>query len=239
MSKGYNCTGDTNANSMNTTPKQLDMPRVGVAGYDKISSKCSILQTASLYVCLQGRETKATLLFYSGAGRSYVSSALIKGTEVEGTSAHTCNITFAAFGVESLIIKGALCLTCMSRVPVAGSNHLSHFLQFRSTLYVRHCLKIMCLFPCYNHWGRWSGLIIIASRVMNKSVSIDILIGLDNYWRFIKSGIVHIAEGLVAQESVFGWVCRALAKLVLVVHCLISCSVCVIHLIQLLDLSGS
>ena len=40
----------------------------------------------------------------------------------------------------------------------------------------------------------------------NEQVSIDILIGLDNYWRFIKSGIVHIAEGLAAQESVFGWV---------------------------------
>ena len=63
MSKGDNYTGDNRANSMNTIPKQLDMSRVGVAGSDKISSKCSILQTASVYVCLQGRETKATLLW--------------------------------------------------------------------------------------------------------------------------------------------------------------------------------
>ena len=73
MSKSDNYTGDNSANPMNTTPKQLDMSRVGVAGSDKISSKCSILQTASVYVCLQGRETKATLLFDSGADRSYVS----------------------------------------------------------------------------------------------------------------------------------------------------------------------
>ena len=98
MSKGDNYTGDNNAYSMNTTPKQLDMSRVGVACSDKISSKCSILQTASVYVCLQGRETKATLLFDSGADRSYVSSALIKRADLEGASAHTCNITFAAFG---------------------------------------------------------------------------------------------------------------------------------------------
>ena len=36
--------------------------------------------------------------------------------------------------------------------------------------------------------------------------SIDILIGLDNYWRFIKPSIVPGRDGLVAQDSVFGWI---------------------------------
>ena len=37
-------------------------------------------------------------------------------------------------------------------------------------------------------------------------VQIDVLIGLDAYWKFMKAGIVRGPEGLVAQESVFGWV---------------------------------
>ena len=37
-------------------------------------------------------------------------------------------------------------------------------------------------------------------------VQVDVLIGSDCYWKFMKSGIVRNTGGLVAQESVFGWV---------------------------------
>ena len=37
-------------------------------------------------------------------------------------------------------------------------------------------------------------------------VQVDVLIGLDSYWKFMKSGIIRNTGGLVAQESVFGWV---------------------------------
>ena len=37
-------------------------------------------------------------------------------------------------------------------------------------------------------------------------VQVDVLFGLDSYWTFVKSGIVRNTGGLVAQESVFGWV---------------------------------
>ena len=37
-------------------------------------------------------------------------------------------------------------------------------------------------------------------------VQVDVLIGLDSYWKFMKSDIVRNTGGPVAQESVFGWV---------------------------------
>ena len=40
----------------------------------------------------------------------------------------------------------------------------------------------------------------------NGEIQIDILIGLDTYWRFIKADIVRGTGGLVAQDSVFDWV---------------------------------
>ena len=39
-----------------------------------------------------------------------------------------------------------------------------------------------------------------------RQMSVDILIGLDFYWKFVKGGIVYLTEGLVAQETFFGWV---------------------------------
>ena len=37
----------------------------------------------------------------------------------------------------------------------------------------------------------------------NDEVSIDILVGLDNYWKFIKGGVFGGTGGLVAQETVW------------------------------------
>jgi hypothetical protein len=37
-------------------------------------------------------------------------------------------------------------------------------------------------------------------------ISIDILVGLDAYWRFVKPNEVRQVGSLVAQRSVFGWI---------------------------------
>ena len=38
-----------------------------------------------------------------------------------------------------------------------------------------------------------------------RSVKIDILIGLDNYWALMKNNCLKSTSGLVAQETAFGW----------------------------------
>ena len=40
----------------------------------------------------------------------------------------------------------------------------------------------------------------------NQHINIDILEGFDSYWKFMLPNQVCLQEGLVAQESVFGWV---------------------------------
>ena len=52
----------------------------------------------------------------------------------------------------------------------------------------------------------FEGLSIEADCSDGGEVQVDVLIGLDAYWKFMKSGIVGNTGGLVAQESVFGWV---------------------------------
>ena len=37
-------------------------------------------------------------------------------------------------------------------------------------------------------------------------MKVDILIGLDVYWKFMTPEMVCLADGIVAQRSLFGWV---------------------------------
>ena len=37
-------------------------------------------------------------------------------------------------------------------------------------------------------------------------VTVDVLVGMDSYWRFVKQGRVRVDSGLVVVETVFGWV---------------------------------
>ncbi len=38
-----------------------------------------------------------------------------------------------------------------------------------------------------------------------KPFTIDILVGLDHYWKFVQGGVIPGIDGLVAQETTFGW----------------------------------
>ena len=38
-----------------------------------------------------------------------------------------------------------------------------------------------------------------------QTLTIDILVGLDNYWKIVRGGVVFGSEGLVAQQTIFSW----------------------------------
>ena len=52
--------------------------------------------------------------------------------------------------------------------------------------------------------------------MQDRELTVDILVGLDAYWKFITPNKCLQTEGLVAQETVFGWVlsgaCSSVAK---------------------------
>ena len=41
---------------------------------------------------------------------------------------------------------------------------------------------------------------------MGQDIKVDILVGLDSYWKLMTPEIVVMSDGLVAQRSVFGWI---------------------------------
>ena len=40
----------------------------------------------------------------------------------------------------------------------------------------------------------------------DRDTQIDLLIGLDNYWHILTGPVKHLQPGLVAQQSLFGWI---------------------------------
>ena len=78
------------------------------------------------------------------------------------------------------------------------------FFSFTATEIPVICAPLYCPSVSYNDLQPFSDLKIL-NYFDNQKVDIDILIGLDFYWTFMKPGFVR-AGNLVAQEILFGWV---------------------------------
>ena len=57
------------------------------------------------------------------------------------------------------------------------------------------------------------GIKLLDDYDRDKSFSVDILIGLDQYWRFVKPEIVPVSESLVIQNTMFGWMLSGMYEL--------------------------
>ena len=51
---------------------------------------------------------------------------------------------------------------------------------------------------------------LVENYNVGESFQIDVLIGLDQYWKFVKPDIIPVTEELVAQKTVFGWMLSGL-----------------------------
>ena len=56
------------------------------------------------------------------------------------------------------------------------------------------------------HFVTKLGLPLADDYLTDRNVTVDILVGLDLYWKFMLPDQVLLTEGLVAQKSVFGWI---------------------------------
>lgn len=161
---------------------------------------CSVLPTARVKVCGEkGRCTVAALLFDSGSDKSYVSSSLVKKMKPKWRSSEY--ISYSSFGeckksnptlsniydLQLMDGKGSMHSLLVKEIPVICSPLIRPSVPVES-LHAFNSLEFA------DEYGQ------------NRELSIDILIGLDAYWRFMSPNNSLSVEGLVAQESLFGWV---------------------------------
>ena len=164
------------------------------------SSKVSMrLQVRTVLVAGRTGAVEANILFDTGADRSYISRDLVKriGPECVGSQ----YLAYSAFGtgkssghelrnvfaVDAKGIHGSCETLILTEVPqicapifqTAVSEELIRTLQSLGV-----------------------------TDVCNESshMQVDILLGLDCYWKFMSPKLVTVSDGLVAQETVFGWI---------------------------------
>ena len=163
------------------------------------SRKCTMLQTAKVYVFSERGRREATLLIDGGSDRSYITTDFVN--KVGLTSKATVNLAYAAFGGG----KSTRQNRNLHKINLKGVFK-GHELQ--SLLVVE--VPIICTplqrakiprdaFKPFDDLG-------LADRYECNPTAIDIVVGMDHYWDIVRPAYVHSPSGLVAQDTVFGWV---------------------------------
>ena len=185
-------------------------PRPGVSLSCNTDGYCSVLPTATVNVMSARGPVKATLMFDSGSDRTYVSEQLMK--KVQGRWKGSCEMTCAAFG------GGKSESTCnVYELDVSGANVAVPTVQtFQAVEVPVICAPLVrprvdtSLLHSFNHVELADES--FTSERPRGPQQIDILVGQDRYWTLMRTGLIRSTEGLVAQESAFGWVLSGMAE---------------------------
>ena len=162
-----------------------------------ISDSDVLLQTLEITVEGKGGKVKVNALFDTGADRTYVSESVVQKVKPEWVE--TRPLSYASFGADSLSKTEdrhvySLCLQGGDgRVPVNAT-----------------CIPSICVpvskpsIP--SHLLLNSELSNVVTVSPGGQVKIDVLIGLDMYWRIMTGPVRRLSPDLVAQKSKLGWV---------------------------------
>ena len=182
-------------------------PSTNFQGHVQVES-ASQVQTALPVVrvkVVSGREkVYANVLLDSGSDRSYVTSTLVK--KVNPLFVRSDHVNYAAFG-ESQKEMG---LRNVYALNVQGTK------QGQSEI---HAVEVPMICTPMNRPSiptskltEFSHLPLVdTGNVAGQTFTIDILVGLDSYWKIVRGGVVFGSDGLVAQQTVFGWMDAFLA----------------------------
>ena len=189
------------ADSSSRQPETTDFQ--GHVRVDSVSQICgsnlhTTLPVVNVKVVCGNDEVFANVLLDSGSDRSYVTSSFVK--KINPVFVQSDHVSYAVFGeknkeiglrnVYSINIEGAkqgMCNVHAVEVPIICAP------MNRPTI------------PS-SKLAEFQHLSLVETGVMeNQALNIDILVGLDNYWKIVRGGVFFGSEGLVAQQTIFGW----------------------------------
>ena len=155
-----------------------------------------LLQTVKVPVKGKKGKIDAVILFDTGSNRSYVSQDFVNKVGPEWVEAR--ELSYASFGTSTAS-------------PSENVNIYNLCLQGRNEdIFVNAtCINTICS-PLSQPKVPSHLLSKIANDVISipagKKIKIDILIGLDSYWRLMSGKMLFLSPELVAQRSALGWV---------------------------------
>lgn len=172
---------------------------VGIS-HDQKVKKSSVLQTAKVKVLRNGGESvEATVMFDLGSDTTYVSHDFVRKIKPNWvTSKYT---SYSAFGNKKSQGGKERNVYDVSLIDTQGYKHSVFAVEVMSICPplrrqrvpddVMQSLSHLQLADDYGH---------------DRDLTLDILVGVDNYWRFVSADSVVKFGDLVAHESLFGWI---------------------------------
>ncbi|XP_066958131.1 uncharacterized protein [Macrobrachium rosenbergii] len=159
----------------------------------------SVLQTAKVKVLGKKGICEATLLFDTGADRSYVSSKFVKRVRSKWITSEF--ISFSSFGGGKASKSNQCNVYVMSLVGYKGESHSLMAAEIPDI-----CAPLFRPSVPDEEVIALSKLQLADDYMNNRHANVDILVGLNAYWRFMVPNKTVQSKNLVAQESEFGWV---------------------------------
>ena len=154
----------------------------------------TILQTARVKIQGQSKEVYCNILFDSGSDKTYIRSEMSRKLKSKQVGSTTHRV--ATFGGS----KSQATVRPIRQIVLIDSSENRHEIEaievenICSVLQRQELPKIA------------TSKKIQFAHVPVGPTTIDILVGLDLYWRFMSDNIVRISDHLVAQETPFGFV---------------------------------
>ena len=156
-----------------------------------------LLQTAKVKVRGSKGTADAVVLFDTGSDRTYMSERLVNAIGPEWI--HTQHVSYASFGssepsapVLRNVYSVSLC-GCQGSVTITATE-------------VPTICAAMYRPPLPPSVVEMLGDDVQLVDLDEGEITVDIVVGLDVYWRLMSTEVITLPLGLVAQRSVFGWI---------------------------------
>jgi hypothetical protein len=159
--------------------------------------KAVLLQTAKVKVEGPQGKKEINVLFDSGSDKTYISKEIVNCLQLKPVA--FVNHKYTVFGGG----KSSTCKRKVVKINMIGSKQN----------YEVQCMEIPVICAPLSKpkipeevFGK-CGVQLAGEYTTEGDIKIDMLIGLDNYWKLMSNRFIRIQdENLVAQESVFGFI---------------------------------
>ena len=177
------------------TPQQIPQDRaVGLLSAPSMRKSYVMLQTIKVNVKGKHKAMQAVVLLDTGSDRTYVSERIVNQIQPQWISSQM--LSYSAFGTtkSSEVVERDMYSLLLSK----GENSLNVV----ATEIPIICAAISCPPLPSSLLTDFSFMEVVEGQ----DVTVDILIGLDAYWKVMTPSMKPLSDGLMAQRSIFGWI---------------------------------
>ena len=197
MSKSLTPPSKIQAETPEFVPQQGDVFS-GISATKNINS-VTVLQTAQIHVRSNGQNFKATVLFDTGSDNSYISKKI--SSVINPKLVGFKNLSYSAFGEKSQTKPKN---SKLFSVDLVGLDKAIYSLEAIEIPYI--CKPLFRPQVPISMIERFGPIQFADSYAENRDLSIDLLIGMRDYWKLVQLDEVIKHDNLIALKTIFGWI---------------------------------